>query len=128
MPERRRLVLLDSDDRRRRVTATLLRLGGYSVAEGDRLAQERELAANGEDLLISEATLVDGDAVAYASARRNDPRARTVPVLVATTDHAAEARVVAALGELGYFAMPDRPSRLLDRVGLLLARPADITG
>jgi CheY-like chemotaxis protein len=126
VPERRRILLLDSDERRRRVTATMLRLGGYSVLEGGLLADARELVADGVDLLMAEPTLSDGDAVAYAGTLRSNPATRGLPILFATADRTAQPRVAEALDERSFFALPERPSRLLDRIALLLAPAAEV--
>lgn len=127
MRERRRILLLDSDRRRRRVQATLLRIAGYSVVEGARLAEVADLIAD-VDLLMSEAKLEDGDAIEHAAALRRAPATSALPVLIATTDPSVEPRVREALDGVSFFALPDRPSKLLDRIALLLARPSDVVG
>lgn len=126
MHERRRVLLLDSDVRRRHVTATLLRLGGYSVLEGARQAEFPGLLAEGVDLLLSEAKLEDGDAVDFAAGLRQAPATIALPILIATTDRSAELRTIEALGELSFLMLPDRPSRLLNRIAQLLARRVDV--
>lgn len=121
MAGRPRILVADSDARRRRTTATLIRLGGYAVLEVERLADIPQTAADGLDLLLTEAQLADGDGVEYAARiRRNRPTA-TLPILVATVDPLAEARVRDILGPNSYLALPARPSELLGRIAMLLA-------
>src|SRR5216684_4489727 len=63
----KRILVADSDARRRRVTATLLKLAGYDVVEAGRLAEVAEAGSAGVDALVTEAELSDGGAVARAS-------------------------------------------------------------
>lgn len=125
--DRRRILLLDGDRRRRRVNATMLRLAGYSVVEGGRVAEVADLLAD-VDLLMSEAKVDDGDAIEYAASLRRAPETSALPVLIATTDPSVEPRVREALDSMSFFLFPARPSKLLDRVALLLARPSDVIG
>ena len=120
---RRRCVLLaDADARRRGATALQLRLGGYRVVEVGAMREIPEAAREGIDILVSEAQLEDGSAVAYAAYLRRDPRTVTLPILIATYDRDAYANAQRALGEDGALEMPATPSALLDRIGTLLAR------
>jgi len=120
---RRRCVLLaDGDSRRRGVTALQLKLGGYRVIEVGAMREIPEAAREGIDILVSEAQLEDGSAVAYAAYLRRDPRTVALPILIATYDRDAYANASRALGEDGAIEMPAAPSALLDRIGTLLAR------
>jgi CheY-like chemotaxis protein len=122
MADRQRIVIADSDPRRRRTTATLVRLGGYSVAEAERLAEIPQVARDGLDLLLTETQLIDGDGVAYAVRIRKNPPTASLPILVATIDRDAEPRVREALGEAAFLALPARPSELLGRIASLIGR------
>jgi DNA-binding response OmpR family regulator len=120
---RRRAVLLaDGDSRRRAATALQLRLGGYRVIEVGAMREIPEAAREGIDILVSEAQLEDGSAVAYAAYLRRDPRTVSLPILIATHDRDAYVSAAKSLGEEGAIEMPVAPSVLLDRVGELLAR------
>jgi CheY-like chemotaxis protein len=120
---RRRCVLLaDADARRRAATALQLRLGGYRVIEVGAMREIPDAAREGIDILVSEAQLEDGSAVAYAAYLRRDPRTVALPILIATHDVDAYASASRALGEEGALEMPAAPSTLLDRIGTLLAR------
>ncbi len=120
---RRRCVLLaDGDARRRAATALQLRLGGYRVIEVGAMREIPDAAREGIDILVSEAQLEDGSAVAYAAYLRRDPRTVGLPILIATWDRDAYATASRALGEEAATLMPVEPSALLDRIGTLLAR------
>ena len=81
-----------------------------------------DAAREGIDILVSEAQLEDGSAVAYAAYLRRDPRTVALPILIATDDRDAYATASRTLGEDGAIEMPVAPSALLDRIGTLLAR------
>ncbi len=120
---RRRCVLLaDADAHRRSATALQLRLGGYRVIEVAAMREIPEAAREGIDILVSDAQLEDGSAVAYAAYLRRDPRTVSLPILIATSDRDAYAAAERALGDESALEMPVAPSALLDRIGTLLAR------
>lgn len=122
---RRRCVLLaDPDPRRRKATSLQLRLGGYRVVEVGAMRDIPDAAREGIDILVTEAQLEDGSAVAYAAYLRRDPRTVSLPILVATYDGEVEPSVVRALGDEGFLHLPAPPSAMLDRIGELLARAA----
>jgi DNA-binding response OmpR family regulator/HPt (histidine-containing phosphotransfer) domain-containing protein len=119
---RRRCVLLaDPDKRRRRVTALHLGLGGYRVLEVGSMREIPQAARQGIDILVSEAQLEDGSAVAYAMHLRRDPRTGSLPILITTYDRQASPLAARALGEASMLELPAAPSALLDRIGALLA-------
>ena len=121
-PERRKCVLLaDPDPDRRHATALQLRLGGYRVVEVGAMREIPQAAREGIDILVSEAELEDGSAVAYAAHLRRDPRTGALPILIATTDRDAVGAAARALGDPGVLELPAAPSALLDRIGELLA-------
>src|SRR5260370_31214228 len=122
MADRQRIVVADSDPRRRRTMSTLLRLGGYAVLEAERLSDIPKVAHEGLELLLTEAALVDGDGVAYASRIRKNAPTASLPILVATVDRGAENRVRDALGRDAYLALPVRPSELLGRIAALIGQ------
>ena len=120
---RRRCVLLaDGDARRRGVTALQLKLGGYRVIEVGAMREIPEAAKEGIDILVSEAQLEDGSAVAYAAYLKRDPRTVALPILIATHDPGAYANAARALGEDGAIELPAAPSARHDRIGTLLPR------
>lgn len=118
------MLLADPDKDRRHATALQLRLGGYRVVEVGAMRDIPQAAREGIDILVSEATLEDGSAVAYAAYLRRDNRTLSLPILIATSESDAEPSVVRALGDEGYLRLPAPPSALLDRIGELLARSA----
>jgi len=81
-----------------------------------------EAARQGIDILVSEAQLEDGSAVAYAAYLRRDARTVSLPILIATSEGDVEPNVVRTLGDEGFLRLPAPPSALLDRIGELLAR------
>ncbi len=113
-------MLADSDPRRRRVTATLLRLGGFHVSEAERLADIPAAGREGVDVLVTEAQLADGDAVAYAARVRQSPSTAALPIVVTSSDRAVEETVRAAMGEGVFLLTPAKPSALLGRIQALL--------
>lgn len=123
-PRRRCVLLADPDEQRRRATALQLKLGGYRVVEVGAMREIPEAARAGIDILVSEAQLEDGSAVAYATYLRRDNRTQTLPILIATYDRDAAASATLTLGEEGVLELPAPPSTLLDRIGELIARSA----
>lgn len=120
-PRRKCVLLADPDERRRHATALQLRLGGYRVVEVGSMREIPQAARQGIDILVSEAQLEDGSAVAYATYLRRDARTGSLPILIATYDRAAVADATRALGDEGVLELPAAPSALLDRIGELLA-------
>jgi DNA-binding response OmpR family regulator/HPt (histidine-containing phosphotransfer) domain-containing protein len=119
---RRRCVLLaDPDERRRHVTALQLGLGGYRVVEVGAMREIPQAARQGIDIMVSEAQLEDGSAVAYATYLRRDARTGSLPILIATYDRQASPLAARALGDDSMLELPAAPSALLDRIGALLA-------
>lgn len=116
------MLLADPDPGRRHATAIQLRLGGYRVVEVGAMRDIPEAAREGIDILVSEASLEDGSAAAYAAYLRRDARTVSLPILIASSDGEAEPAAVRALGDEGFLRLPAPPSALLDRIGELLAR------
>lgn len=118
----KRILVADSDARRRRVTATLLKLGGYDVAEAGRLAEVAEVGRTGVDAVVTEAELSDGDAIAYAARLRAHPVTARMPIIVATSDGTKRDAALKALGPDTFLAMPYRPTELYERLERLFSR------
>jgi DNA-binding response OmpR family regulator/HPt (histidine-containing phosphotransfer) domain-containing protein len=118
---RRCVLLADPDERRRHVTALQLSLGGYRVVEVGSMREIPRAARQGIDILVSEAQLEDGSAVAYATYLRRDARTGSLPILIATYDREASPLAARALGDDSTLELPAAPSALLDRIGALLA-------
>src|SRR5713226_6042738 len=111
----KRILVADSDARRRHVTATLLKLAGYDVVEAGRLA--------GVDALVTEAELSDGDAIAYAARLHARPVTAGLPIIVATSDATKRDAGLKALGPDTFLAMPYRPTELYERLERFFSRP-----
>lgn len=126
VPRKQTVLLADSDARRRRMTAIVLRLGGYRVIEVSELREIPEAGGAGVDILFSDADLSDGDALAYAINVRRDPRTATIPILIASSGDERRAAAESSLGSGAFVRLPMRPSELLQRVDRLIgtARPA----
>ncbi len=101
--------------------ALQLRLGGYRVVEVASMREIPQAAREGIDILVSEAQLEDGSAVAYAAYLRRDARTGSLPILIATYDREQAPIAARALGDEGVLELPAAPSALLDRIGELLA-------
>ena len=119
-PRKRTVLLADSDARRRRMTAIVLRLGGYRVIEVSALREIPEAGGAGVDILFSDADLSDGDALAYAINVRRDPRTATIPILIASSGEERRAAAESSLGSGTFVRLPMRPSELLQRVDQLI--------
>jgi CheY-like chemotaxis protein len=120
-PRRRCVLLADPDEARRHAMALQLRLGGYRVVEVASMREIPQAAREGIDILVSEAQLEDGSAVAYAAYLRRDARTGSLPILIATHDREQAPIAARALGDQGVLELPAAPSALLDRIGELLA-------
>lgn len=118
------VVLADSDARRRRSTATVLRLGGYRVVEAATIRELPQAARDGLDVLVSNADLSDGDAVAYIAGIRRDPRTAGLPVLIVSDDPGRTGAAADALGREAALQIPVRPSVLLGAIGAAMTRTA----
>src|SRR2546428_13483093 len=112
----KRILVADSDARRRRVTATLLKLAGYDVVEAGRLAEVAEAGRAGVDALVTEAELSDGDAIAYAARLHSRPLTAGVPIIVATSDATKRGAAPQAPGPDPFPPVPYRPTELYERV------------
>lgn len=119
-PRKRTVLLADSDARRRRMTAIVLRLGGYRVIEVSALREIPEAGGAGVDILLSDADLSDGDALAYAINVRRDPRTAAIPILIASSGDERRAAAESSLGSGAFVRLPMRPSELLQRVDQLI--------
>lgn len=122
-PPKQTVLLADSDSRRRRMTAIVLRLGGYRVIEVGELREIPEAGGAGVDLLFSDADLSDGDALAYAINVRRDPRTAKIPILIASAGDERRAAAESSLGSGAFVRLPMRPSDLLQRIDQLLGSP-----
>ncbi len=120
-PRRHCVLLADADPGRRHATALHLRLGGYRVVEVGAMREIPQAAREGIDILVSDAQLEDGSAVAYAAYLRRDGRTSSLPILITTSDRDALAAAQRTLGDEGGLELPAAPSALLDRIGELLA-------
>jgi len=118
----KRILVADSDARRRRVTATLLKLAGYDVVEAGRLSEVAEAGRAGVDALVTEAELSDGDAIAYAARLHARPLTAGVPIIVATSDATKRDAALKALGPDTFLAMPYRPTELYERLEMFFSR------
>lgn len=126
VPRKQTVLLADSDARRRRMTAIVLRLGGYRVIEVGELREIPEAGGAGVDILFTDADLTDGDALAYAINVRRDPRTAKIPILIASGGDERRAAAESSLGPGAFVRLPMRPSDLLQRVDGLIGteRPA----
>lgn len=118
---RRCVLLADPDRARRSATALQLGLGGYRVVEVGSMREIPDAARDGIDILVSEAQLEDGSAIAYATYLRRDARTASLPILIATHDHKARSLVSRTLGDESMLELPAPPSDLRGRIEALLA-------
>ena len=119
------VLVVDDDDRIRKLVTTALRRAGYEIAEAasgkealDRLAEATP------DLIISDVMMPELDGFGLLTHLRADPVLRTIPVIMLTAKGTPEDVVHGlGLGADDYLAKPFEMSELLARVRAKIERP-----
>jgi DNA-binding response OmpR family regulator len=110
-----RLLLVEDDREVRTVLADVLRRAGYTVEEaGTRSESDGLLGSQPYDLVVLDARLPDGSAIAIAEDRARQGR----PTLVITGYPDAMHQLVGA--GLPYLPKPFKPSKMVEQVKRLL--------
>ncbi len=112
--------VLTVDDSRTMRDMLLLALqdAGYTVIQAvDGVDGLETLAAKGADVVITDINMPRMDGFGFIEGMRADPRHRTTPVLVLTTESDAEKKARArAAGATGWIVKPFDPAKLVDAV------------
>ncbi|MBE9485710.1 MAG: response regulator [Chloroflexi bacterium] len=123
METARVLVVDDSPTMRQLIVFALRRIPGLQVDEaGDGVAALKKLASESYSLLLTDINMPIMDGLKLVSLVRNDSQYNTVPIVVITTEGAAQDREKAlALGANEYLAKPIQAARVIEIVRRLLA-------
>ncbi|NOQ52172.1 MAG: response regulator [Desulfuromonadaceae bacterium] len=123
METARVLVVDDSPTMRQLIVFALRRIPGLQIDEaGDGVAALKKLASESYSLLLTDINMPIMDGLKLVSLIRNDSQYNTVPIVVITTEGAAQDRDKAlALGANEYLAKPIQASRVIEIVRRLLA-------
>ncbi len=123
METARVLVVDDSPTMRQLIVFALRRVPGLQIDEaGDGVAALKKLASESYSLLLTDINMPIMDGLKLVSLIRNDSQYNTVPIVVITTEGAAQDRDKAlALGANEYLAKPIQASRVIEIVRRLLA-------
>ncbi|OEU75345.1 MAG: two-component system response regulator [Desulfuromonadales bacterium C00003093] len=117
------LVVDDSPTMRQLIIFALRRIPGLQVDEaGDGVAALKKLASESYSLLLTDINMPIMDGLKLVSLIRNDSQYNTVPIVVITTEGAAQDREKAlALGANEYLTKPIQAARVIEIVRRLLA-------
>ncbi|MCK4622361.1 MAG: response regulator [Desulfuromonadales bacterium] len=123
METARVLVVDDSPTMRQLIVFALRRIPSLQVDEaGDGVAALKKLASESYSLLLTDINMPIMDGLKLVSLVRNDSQYNTVPIVVITTEGAAQDREKAlALGANEYLAKPIQAARVIEIVRRLLA-------
>ena len=119
------VLVVDDDDRIRKLVTTALRRAGYeiAVAASGKEAIER-LAEATPDLIVSDVMMPELDGFGLLTYLRADPTLRTIPVIMLTAKGTTDDVVHGLdLGADDYLAKPFDMSELLARVRAKIERP-----
>jgi two-component system, chemotaxis family, chemotaxis protein CheY len=116
------LVVEDSPMMRQLLVFALSRVKQLKVTEAeDGVDGLKKLATNRFDIILTDINMPIMDGLKLVSMVRNDPNYKTVPIIIITTEGAAEDRDRAlALGANAYITKPIQTAQILDTVRRLL--------
>ncbi len=125
MPDYKFLVVDDSPTMRQLISFSLKRIPGSSIAEAnDGVEALKKLATEKFSLILTDINMPIMDGLKLVSMIRNDPRHKTIPIIVITTEGAEEDRKEGlALGANAYISKPVKTGDLLNAVNKLLGNP-----
>ncbi|MBI4168818.1 MAG: response regulator [Acidobacteria bacterium] len=121
------LVVEDSPTMRQLLAVSLRRLQGCRIVEAvDGVDGLKKLTTEKVDLVITDINMTMMDGLKLITLIRENPRTRSLPVIIVTTEGAdADRQRGMALGADAYIAKPIQPSDLLRTVTALLDRARD---
>jgi len=116
------LVVEDSPTMRQLIAFTLRRLQGCRIVEAvDGVDALKKMATDRIDLVITDINMPMMDGLKLVSHLRGNPRTKSIPIVIVTTEGAEEDRRRGlALGANAYIPKPIQPSDLLKTVTSLL--------
>jgi two-component system chemotaxis response regulator CheY len=116
------LVVEDSPTMRQLIVFALKRIRNFQIVEAnDGVDGLKKLSAEKFDLILTDINMPIMDGLKLVSMVRNDPSYKTVPIIIITTEGAAEDRDRAlALGANAYITKPIQTIQILDTVKRLL--------
>ncbi|GLI39649.1 response regulator [Geobacter hydrogenophilus] len=115
MADKRILVVEDSPTMRQLIAFTLRRLPNIALVEAtDGVDALRKLGGDSFDLIFTDINMPIMDGLKLVSLVRSDPALRHIPIVIITTEGAAEDRQRGlALGANDYLIKPIQASRIL---------------
>lgn len=116
------LVVEDSPTMRQLIVFALKRIRNFQIVEAnDGVDGLKKLSSDKFDLILTDINMPIMDGLKLVSMVRNDPNYKTVPIIIITTEGAAEDRDRAlALGANAYITKPIQTMQILDTVKRLL--------
>ena len=116
------LVVEDSPTMRQLIVFALKRIRNFQIVEAnDGVDGLKKLSAEKFDLILTDINMPIMDGLKLVSMVRNDPNYKNVPIIIITTEGAAEDRDRAlALGANAYITKPIQTMQILDTVKRLL--------
>ena len=121
---RQNLLLVDGDNRSRRVLEVSLRKAGFSITTAEGVDTAMAVLEHGEpDLIISDTRLPEGDGFELLTRVKNDPNWQQIPFVFLTSAKAIEDKVRGLeLGVEDYLVKPIYIKEVTTRIRMLLQR------
>ena len=116
------LVVEDSPTMRQLIVFALKRIRGFKISEAnDGVDGLKKLSADKYDLILTDINMPIMDGLKLVSMVRNDPNYKETPIIIITTEGAAEDRERAlALGANAYITKPIQTTQILETVKKLM--------
>ena len=116
------LVVEDSPTMRQLIVFALKRIRGFQISEAnDGVDGLKKLSAEKYDLILTDINMPIMDGLKLVSMVRNDPNYKEIPIIIITTEGAAEDRERAlALGANAYITKPIQTNQILETVKELM--------
>lgn len=116
------LVVEDSPTMRQLIVFALKRIRGFQIVEAnDGVDGLKKLSADRFDLILTDINMPIMDGLKLVSMVRNDPNYKETPIIIITTEGAAEDRDRAlALGANAYITKPIQTTQILETVKKLM--------
>jgi len=117
------LVVEDSPTMRQLIVFALKRIRGFQIVEAnDGVDGLKKLSGDKFDLILTDINMPIMDGLKLVSMVRNDPNYKETPIIIITTEGAAEDRERAlALGANAYITKPIQTMQILDTVKKLMS-------
>jgi DNA-binding response OmpR family regulator len=120
------ILLVEDDPSVRELIKVLLEVEGYEIVEAaDGQEALRRAADVRPSLMILDLMMPDVDGETVIAELKAKPTLASVPVIVVTGNYEALDRCKDLVGDENVFPKPFEPTRLLDRIGVLVGQPDD---